>query len=72
MLAGLTEAETRLGCRLGILTRNTLSNAVATLTHCGLERFFAECTAEEAAAEPYWPEHLEVMRASRSQPAGSS
>ncbi len=37
-----------------------------------LERFFAERTAEEAAAEPEWPEHLEVMRASRSQPAGSS
>ena len=44
-----------LGCQLGILTRNTLSNAVATLTHCGLERFFAADAVlgrEEAPPKP--------------------
>ena len=32
-----------------------------------LDRFFAECDAREAAAEPDWEEHLRVMARSRAR-----
>jgi HAD superfamily hydrolase (TIGR01509 family) len=50
----LSELQAR-DCRLGILTRNSRANALATLEHCGLAQHFAPAHVlgrDEAAPKP--------------------
>jgi phosphoglycolate phosphatase-like HAD superfamily hydrolase len=49
LLEGLAER----GCSAGVLTRNSLDNALATLEHCGIARHFADgCVIGRDEAEP--------------------
>lgn len=50
------------GCRLGILTRNTLDNARATLAHCGLDGFFAGDAILGREEAPPKPSPVGILR----------